>query len=199
MDTIKSAMGDCLVGKFVDRFLSWLAIKAMANRWRVQYEIQAHKTLWLLFIFQNPEDYDRVLRGGPYVAYSSPLYLKPLSTGFLFQREELQHLPVWMQITNLPLECWTVWALSKLASMVGQPLYTDQLTRKQGRISFARVLVEVNITAESATTIPATLPDGTEMDLPIHFESHFKFCTGCQQMGHYQTECESDIIARRAT
>lgn len=70
----------------------------MAKRWKVQYAIQVHKTMWLLFKFQSVADCDLVLRGSPYVADGCPLYLKPLPMSFFFQREELQKLPVWIQI-----------------------------------------------------------------------------------------------------
>lgn len=109
----------------------------------------------------------------------------------MFQQEELKRLPVWMQINNMPLECWTTRALSKLTSKVGRPLYMDQMTRQRKRISFARVLVEIDITKAPAMTIPVMLPDGTELDLPLHFESHFKFCLTCRRMGHYISQCEA--------
>lgn len=69
VDTIKTVMGDCLVGRFVGRFLGWLAIKAMAKHLNVKYDINVHKTMWLIFKFQSVEVFDRVMRGGPYVAH----------------------------------------------------------------------------------------------------------------------------------
>lgn len=89
-----TAMGDYLIGRFVWRFPGWQAIKTMAKHWNVQYDIQVHKTMWLIFKFQNAEDCDRAMRGGPYVALRCPLYLMPLPIGFFFQREELQRLPI---------------------------------------------------------------------------------------------------------
>lgn len=50
-------------------------------------------------------------------------------------------------------------------SLIGWLLYTDQLTRKWGRISFARVFVEVDIIAKPLNVIPAILPDETEVGL----------------------------------
>ncbi|KAG6494581.1 hypothetical protein ZIOFF_042341 [Zingiber officinale] len=64
--------------------------------------------------------------------------------------------------------------LSKVASMVGNPLYTDRVTKDKDRISFARVLVEVDVTKPLAKTIPATLPDDRELDLRISFEDALK-------------------------
>ncbi|KAG6516034.1 hypothetical protein ZIOFF_026481 [Zingiber officinale] len=53
VDIIKTAMGDCLVGRFLGRFARWLAIKAMAKRWNIKYDINAHKTIWLIVKFQT--------------------------------------------------------------------------------------------------------------------------------------------------
>lgn len=191
VDPIHTAMGACLVGRFVGNFPGWRAINAMVDRWKVKCDIQMHCTMWLVFQFHDVVDCDQILQGGPYMANGSPLYLKPLPSGFLFQQDELQRLPVWMQFLNLPLECWTTRALSKLTSKIGRPLYMDQMTRQRKRISFARVLVETDITKAPPTSIPVTLPSGIEVDLNLHFESNFKFCLSCRRMGHYAPNCEA--------
>ncbi|GJV26152.1 hypothetical protein Tco_1378847 [Tanacetum coccineum] len=50
---------------------------------------------------------------------------------------------------NVPLEAWNVKGISRLASMIGNPIIIDRITtsmceKSYGRASFARVLVEVD-------------------------------------------------------
>jgi len=47
---------------------------------------------------------------------------------------------------KLPLNCWGVGSLSRIASAIGVPLFSDEYTTKQTRISYARMLIEVNVT-----------------------------------------------------
>ncbi|KAG6498531.1 hypothetical protein ZIOFF_038251 [Zingiber officinale] len=146
MEPIERAMGHCLIGRFIGRFPGWLALKELTRRWRAPHKLFHHHTLWLVFKFDTKEDADRVLQGGPYVIHGCPLYMKLIPPCFSFQTELQTQVPLWMQIFGLPLDCWTPSGLSKVASMVGHPLYTDRVTKAKDRISFARVLVEIDDT-----------------------------------------------------
>lgn len=64
VDTIKAAIGDCLVDCIVGAFFRLADNQAMAKRWKVKYEVQVNRTMWLIFKFQNVADCDCVLRGG---------------------------------------------------------------------------------------------------------------------------------------
>lgn len=48
---------------------------------------------------------------------------------------------------------WWLEALVKVASAIGQTLYTDKYTADMARISYARVLVEVDISQPLVETI----------------------------------------------
>lgn len=57
-------------------------------------------------------------------------------------------LPIWIKMSNVPLEAWTVKGIGALASRVGKPLIMDAVTAGMcqvvmGRVGYARVLVEV--------------------------------------------------------
>lgn len=90
--------------------------------------------LWIVFQFETADDCDQVLRGGSYISYGCSLYLKRMPTGFLFQKEELHRLLMWMQLHQLPVKCWTTKVLSKIVSMIGRPLYIDQMSKNRSRM-----------------------------------------------------------------
>lgn len=62
-----------------------------------------------------------------------------------FQKEMPTTLPLWVRFYNLPLNCWGPRTLSKIVSRLGKPIFIDECTKNQTRISYARVLVDMNI------------------------------------------------------
>lgn len=49
-------------------------------------------------------------------------------------------------------------------------MYTDKLTKTLDRISFARILVEIDIAKELVRSIEIELPSGKVINQPIHYE-----------------------------
>lgn len=68
------------------------------------------------------------------------------SARFDFYEEILKVIPIWVKLPNLPLNCWGNDSLSRIGSLLGVPLYADECTSSQARISFARLLVEMDVT-----------------------------------------------------
>ena len=65
-----------------------------------------------------------------------------------------------MNFPKLPLNCWGVGSLSRIASAIGVPLFADECTTKQTRISYARMLIEVNVTKAIPQQITVVDPNG---------------------------------------
>lgn len=177
MWTYRGCDGSSL-GRKIHWQVPWQAVKDMAKGQGVPSQMQYTKSLWLVFM----EVRDCALPGGSYVSYCCPIYLMVMSSGLLFQKVEQHRLSILMQLHNLPIECWTTKALSKLASYVGKCLYTNKLTKSRRKISFTHVMVKVDISWELLESLPATLVDGTKAEIQLHFESQFKFCLMCTQM-----------------
>lgn len=66
----------------------------------------------------------------------------------------LNKVNVWITLPNLDLQFWNAIMLGKIVSCVGKPCHTDKLTEylrrgdPDGRISYARVLVELDASVE---------------------------------------------------
>lgn len=69
-------------------------------------------------------------------------------------------------------------------SAVGVPLYADECTTRQSRISFARVLVEVDITKPLPTAIKYANEKGDLVDQRVIYDWIPFFCSKCQKVGH---------------
>ena len=165
-EDVDEVVGICLVGLFSGKFPGVRAVQSLRERWKVECKHWIHRSGWILFEFQSEEDRLKVLNGGPYFAYGSNLMLKILPPCFRFGSEEMTTVPTWIQLPDLPFDCWTERALSKIVSKVGIPITTDKLTRTCDRISFARVLVEVDVSKDLVTSVQVKPVSYTHLTLP---------------------------------
>lgn len=56
----------------------------------------------------------------------------------------MKSFPIWIKFPNLKLHLWSVQVLSKIASVMGTPLFTDKITAsREERVDYARICVEI--------------------------------------------------------
>ena len=189
VDDVEEAWGFCLVGLFAGKFPGWTAVSKLKEGWRVNCTQWRHSSGWLVFKFQSDEDRIKVLNGGPYFAYGSNLMLKILPSCFRFEGVDISSVPIWIQLPGLPLDCWNARALSKIVSKVGKPITTDKMTRTKERLSFARVLVEVDVSSEVVSNVEIRLPTGVVYHQLVISEYTPKFCRSCKSFGHVEASC----------
>lgn len=74
---------------------------------------------------------------------------------------------------------------------MGRPISSDKLTQTKERLSYARVLVEVEIDAakELVRNVRIRLPNGIAFDQEVLYEYEPKFCGKCNKLGHSSGEC----------
>lgn len=87
-----------------------------------------------------------------------------------------------MKFPKLPMNCWGTNTLSKMASTIGNSLFVD--TTKQTRVSYARILIEVNVTKKLLTEVTIKDTSGRQFQQHIEFEWRPAFCAECLQIGH---------------
>jgi len=193
VDTVEEVWGYCLVGQFAGKFPGLVAVRNIREGWKVKCTYWIHRSRWIVFKFQSEEDRLTVLNGGPYFAYGVNLMLKIMPRCFRFGGEDFATLPVWVQLPDLPLDCWNERALSKIVSKVGKPITTDKMTRTKERLSFARVLVEVDASKDLVRGVDLRLPTGEVYRQLVVFEFIPKFCKKCKTFGHVEGDCKKEL------
>ncbi|XP_019263199.1 PREDICTED: uncharacterized protein LOC109240962 [Nicotiana attenuata] len=128
------------------------------------------------------------MQAGPYTYHNKPLILQNWERDFHFDPKCITTIPLWIQLPNLSVGYWTADALSKVASAVGMPMYTDRYTAELGKISFARILVKVDITKPLVETVEIITPTCVKQQ-EIVYEWRPKFCSECLHFGHELIEC----------
>lgn len=74
------------------------------------------------------------------------MIVKDWVPNFCFEDEVLKEVPLWIRLPKLPLDCWSGDSLSRIGSVIRRPICADECTIEQRRISYALMLVEVDIT-----------------------------------------------------
>lgn len=120
------------------------------TQWQSQEEPQVFKHDEGFFIvrMKTREERDFILFSGPHLFYGKAMIVKQWSANFNFHEEVLKVIPIWVKMPNLPLNCWGENYLSRIGSVLGVPLYADECTSQGLRISYARLLIEMDITQE---------------------------------------------------
>jgi hypothetical protein len=127
-----------------------------------------HDSSWLIFAFSLELEMLDVLGGGPYYVYGWPFILKVMPEFFDFTTFDMVHMPIWVRFPNLPLKCWSSIWLSKLASMLRKPIQCDASTTSMTRLSYARVLIKVDLLTDLSTSINLVLPNGSSLTQQVN-------------------------------
>nr|TKR66340.1 hypothetical protein D5086_0000312230 [Populus alba] len=138
-----------------------------------------------------------VLNGGPYSVYGQLLILKPMPDYFDFDISDMVKMLVWVRFPNIPFQCWSPLCLSKLASVIGKPVHSDSPTSSMTWLSYARVLIEIDLLVELPSSIDITLPNGVSKTQAVIYESLSKFCKQCKTLGHSTSVCNSAFSHKR--
>ncbi|KAK4721238.1 hypothetical protein R3W88_011471 [Solanum pinnatisectum] len=116
-----------------------------------------------------------VMQAGSYTLFNKPFILHKWSIDFEFDPDCLTIIPLWVTFPGLPVGYW-------------KPLYTDSFTTSMERISYARILVETDVSHPLLNSIEIVTPSGT-FQQAIEYEWKPRFCTECLKFGHNVEGC----------
>jgi len=190
VDEIEKDWGFCLVGFIAGNFPGKDALLRLCDSWGVNYQFFTHSSGWLVFKFPDADSREVVMQKGPFSVFGRPLLLKYMAPDFDFDLKPPLLVPVWVSLPNLPLSCWSARALGKITSIIGRPITTDGLTASKERISFARVMVEIDPSKELKRSIEIQLPSGRIRQQKVVYENEPKFCSMCKILGHTAAACK---------
>ena len=180
----------CVVGYVSGKRPGYGALNSIISTvWKCEASLSIHDSGWLVYQFKTEEAKNSVLSGGPYLIYGRPLILRPMMKFFDFSSEEMSRVPVWVKFPNLPLCCWSPICLPKIASVLGKPIQCDQPTSTLSRMSYARVLVEIDLLEEIQHSVEISLPEGPALHQSVVYETLPKYCTFCHVLGHVRLLC----------
>ncbi|KAK8492712.1 hypothetical protein V6N13_034819 [Hibiscus sabdariffa] len=102
---------------------------------------------------------------------------------------DLTHMPVWVQLYNVPLELYSKLGLSYIASGLGVPLYMDSITASREKFEFAKVCVEVPAGVRLPRAIPVKMRDKSVVTVKVKVPWMPASCSSCKSFGHSEKLC----------
>ncbi|XP_074305562.1 uncharacterized protein LOC141640780 [Silene latifolia] len=152
--------------------------------------VQYFKKCWFSFRFPTAEAMQTVLRDGRLTLGQNSLIFKQWPPTFSQEIEKVSCVPIWVLFPDLDPFLWTEDTLSKMASLIGKPLFADYPATMKTRLSFAGVLVEVDIASELSKTVTIKTPFIDHSVQRIHYEWLPYHCKGCGKLGHVVQNCK---------
>lgn len=143
-----------------------------------------HDEGYFIISFANSDDLHEIFYSGPHMFFGKPAIVKIWSPSFNLHDEVLRSVPIWVKLPNLPLNCWSMDSLSRITSVLGVPVCADECTTRQLRISFARVLVDIDVTKPLPKAIWIQDPNGNQVEQTVRYEWTPPFCKTCNKVGH---------------
>ncbi|XP_060217285.1 uncharacterized protein LOC132644699 [Lycium barbarum] len=146
-----------------------------------------HDDGFFIVKFQSKDDRDEILYAGSYSINNRPIILKGWTSDFDFKQDLPHTMPIWVRYPHLPLNCWEPATLSKFASRLGIPLYAYECTTRQNKVTYATVLIEMNVTQDLPSEIEVVDPNGRVFKQDVEYDWKPIFCKTCLRYGH---ECK---------
>ena len=120
------------------------------------------------------------------------LILRRWSEAITMHRENLDTIPVWIRLPNLNFCFRTNSALSKIGSVIGNPICMDHATAAGTRYAFARICVEVDIDAEFPSELRMKYKEQTIIQ-KIDYAWKPNPCKACRTFTHGEKSCPLKI------
>ena len=139
---------------------------------------------FFLIRFGLAEDFNKVLRGGPWFIGEHYLTIRPWVPNFIPSEANCSSVAVWIQLPELPLEYYEESVLKDIGKAIGLVLRIDTQTASEVRGRYARLCVQVDFEQPLIRTVHL----GT-LSRPVLYEGISSLCFSCGRLGHRKDNC----------
>ncbi|KAJ6368447.1 hypothetical protein OIU78_000943 [Salix suchowensis] len=140
---------------------------------------------FMIFRFKKKDQMLDILERGPWLFGGKAIILQAWHPHFVFDKNKISKLPVWIRLHGLPFPLWSRKGLSLVASMVGRPLSCNESTFSCSRLDLARVWVEIDASIPLVHKFEIVTPLSPE---PLHIEVEYEWalmrCSKYNLFGH---------------
>ncbi|EOA27131.1 hypothetical protein CARUB_v10023230mg, partial [Capsella rubella] len=187
LEAMNGLWKNCMVVKVLGRNMSISVLsKRLREMWKprgVMHVVDLPRQFFMIR-FELVEEYLAVLTGGPWRAFGSYLMVQAWSPEFDPMRNEIVTTPVWVRLSNIPVNMYHRSILMEIATGLGKPIKVDMATLNFDRARFARICVEVNL----AYPLKGTIMINAERYY-VAYEGLTNICSLCGLYGHLVHAC----------
>ncbi|XP_022014985.1 uncharacterized protein LOC110914504 [Helianthus annuus] len=195
-------MANTLYGYFLEDRVAYPVVEYFVrNNWK-KYGIQKsmmNDNGFFFFKFSDEAGLLNVLKDGPWIIRSQPLFLNVWSPTTKLEKKGVKKVQIWVKIHDVPIAAYTEDGLSLIATTIGEPKALDSYTSAMctdmwGRSSYARALVEVSADKQLREEIKLAVPDlegegFVKESLSVEYEWNPLRCAHCCVFGHSDDHC----------
>ncbi|KAG7585751.1 Pentatricopeptide repeat [Arabidopsis thaliana x Arabidopsis arenosa] len=194
LDVMNGMWKQCMIVKVLGRNVPLAALsRRLREMWKPQgamYVMDLPRQFFMIR-FELEEEYLTALTGGPWRAFGSYLMVQAWSPGFDPLRDEIATTPVWIRLSNIPVNFYHKSILLGIARGLGKPVRVDLTTLNFERARFARVCVEVDLKKPLKGSV---MINGERYY--VSYEGLTNICSLCGIYGHLVHTCPRREIER---
>ena len=138
--------------------------------------------------FSLREDYDAILKKGPWFIGEHFLSIRPWEPDFRPATANVSSIAVWIRLNELPIEYYNEEALVQIGKSIGTVLRIDTHTASETRGRFARLCVQIDVTKPLVTGIFIG-----KFEQSVSYEGIHRLCFDCGRVGHQKENCPFTI------
>ncbi|KAM7523685.1 hypothetical protein LguiA_013587 [Lonicera macranthoides] len=118
-----------------------------------------------------------------------PLIIRPWSVEATLEREDKTEVLVWIQLPNLKLHLWSQAMLSRIASVIRRPLFSNRMTAEKKMLAYARVCFEIKVNTNLPDNVLLLDEEGNQVIQKVEYEWILMACKVCEVFGHTYANC----------
>ncbi|KAL9230928.1 hypothetical protein vseg_006216 [Gypsophila vaccaria] len=183
--------GTALVGTVLGRRVNLAQLHSLVHKhWNhvSAPDVMYFSRGWFYFRFENTENMNTILHGPTWNLNGYPPLFKPWSHTISHELEAVSLVPTWVLFPNLDPYLWSAKAVSKLASSIGRHICADEPTTNKTKVSFARLLIELDVSKDLPGAISVTTPYGPKIQ-KVQYEWLPYYYSYCRKLGHQLSSC----------
>lgn len=182
----------CMIVKVLGRTVSIASLnRKLRELWKPKgsmYVMDLPRQFFMVR-FELEEEYMAALSGGPWRMFGSYLMVQAWNPQFDPLRDDIVTTPVWVRLSNLPVNFYHRAILMGIARGLGEPIKVDLTTLKFERGRFARVCVEVNLNKPLKGSV---MINGERYF--VAYEGIAAICSSCGMYGHLVHACPKKAV-----
>ncbi|GAV82778.1 DUF4283 domain-containing protein, partial [Cephalotus follicularis] len=142
-----------------------------------------------IFKYESSIVRDWILENGPWYVWGISLALRLWEKEMPLMQCSFTKVPILVKLMNILMEYWTHAGLSRLDSLLGNPLHMDAATESKQKINFARLCMEMSATSKFPANIRARWNNGVYVDVKVEYCWMPVVCEHCKVFNHNSHVC----------
>lgn len=189
----QKSWGSFIIGQFYEEAPARGAVHAIVNgMWsKHRRDISVSKMDGKAFLFRVPwpNARRRILNQCLWQVDGQTMFVAKWSPGVKPEKPSMSTVPVWLDLTGVPLQFFNEDALKEIASLVGHPICLHPSTENLTNLEVAKVYTVIDPRQPLPETVNAQFESGEVVRIQVSSPWLPSLCSHCSKVGHTKSKC----------